>query len=206
MDGLFPISCGIKIYEGNILINPAKLREKGDRKMKIIKKITCLTLSFVIALGCVNICEVSAVSELSKKKVQNTAAVPTKEEVQATLAMDTFNAINAYRESKGLPRLVWNDALSTVAFKRAKETSRKFSHIRPNGSSYETLYTASGIAPLTVGESIGSGFYTGSDVLGTWLASDFHRQMIESGAYNYIAVGAFITDSGVPYIVAEFMQ
>lgn len=176
--------------------------------MKMIKKILCVTLSFVIAFGCFNICGVSAVSELSKKKAktQDAAAAPTKEEVQATLAMDTFNAINAYRESKGLPKLVWNDALSTVAFKRAKETSRKFSHIRPNGSSYESLYTASGIAPLTVGESIGTGFYTGTDMLNTWLASDFHRQMIENGAYNFIAVGAYINDSGVPYIVAEFMQ
>ncbi|MCR4991021.1 MAG: CAP domain-containing protein [Lachnospiraceae bacterium] len=173
--------------------------------MKKISRTVCMTLATVMALCFTDISTVSSLCETTKK-ASTESKTPGKEDVQAQLALDTFNAINAYRKSLGLPELVWNDTLSTIAFKRAKETARKFSHIRPNGRSYETLFSASGLAVGTVGESIGTGYYTGIDILGIWLASDFHRQMIEDGTFNYIAVGTYINDKGVSYIAAEFMQ
>lgn len=191
-----------------LYIEPALYQSRSKRGfiiMRSVKKMLCVALTLAIVSGCAGISDVSALSESIKKKTADTQTAPTREEVQATLAMDTFNAINAYRKSKGLNSLTWNDTLSTVAFKRAKEVSRKFSHTRPNGSSYDSLYTASGLIPAKCGEGLGTGFYTGSDMLVTWLASDFHKQMIEDGTYSYIAVGAYITDKGVPYIVAEFM-
>ena len=178
--------------------------------MKNLKKTVSIMLVLSLAALFLNTGEVKSQSETLnkvKKSVQTeTVKSPSKEEIQATLAMDTFNAINAYRAKKGLSKLVWNDTLSTVAFKRAKEVSGKFSHTRPNGKSYESLYISSGLNAATIGESLGSGIYSGTDMLTVWLSSDFHKQMLESGAYTYIAVGTYIDDNGMSYIVAEFMQ
>lgn len=144
---------------------------------------------------------VSREKSVSESKPQNLPyALTASTEV---LAKETFGAINAERKRKGLPQLIWNDTLAAAANKRAKEIASKFSHTRPDGSSYSSLY--GGLDFNLAGENIGSGAALApSGMVSLWLESSGHRALIDNSGFVFSAVGVYRAPDGNIYYVEEF--
>lgn len=104
---------------------------------------------------------------------------------------------NHDRAAYGLPGLRTDPALMQAARVRAMEISRKFSHTRPDGSSWRTV---SGVA---AGENIARGHKTPDKTMAAWMSSSGHRANILRKSYGSIGV-ACVKVNGIYHWVQLF--
>lgn len=92
-----------------------------------------------------------------------------------------FNNINSYRQSHGASSLsrVTSGPLYNAARKRLSEICTSFSHTRPNGSNFNTVFAECGISYSHAGENLGCGSLDG--VYSSWINSSSHRSNIMGG-------------------------
>lgn len=69
------------------------------------------------------------------------AKLPGLEDVDWLASYEMFDLQNQYRLAQGLNALQWNDDLVEMAYTRCAEITQRYSHIRPNGSSYTSLFS-----------------------------------------------------------------
>lgn len=87
--------------------------------------------------------------------------------------LECYNLINQYRQEKGLDILAWDDTLYEYAKIRAAEASVKWSHTRPDGTSWKEM------DPGTFqGENLAKGYDTAQDAVNAWIASQGHKENI----------------------------
>lgn len=107
--------------------------------------------------------------------------VSMKSDIQAIVA-----ETNKLRAEKGLKPLVYDDRLSAHAQLRAVETVQQFSHVRPNGQSWDMGLRGDG----TGAENLASGGKTPKEAVKQWRDSPSHYQAIITDKYTKIGVGA----------------
>jgi uncharacterized protein YkwD len=118
---------------------------------------------------------------------------------------------NAYRNELGLVNLVEDKNLTIMATIRAIEIAyaNKFSHTRPNGSSWSTLYTEYGYTPGVVngwtnkGENLASGYTEDEAAVLGWRNSQSHYENMVTPEFRKIGVGKY-TLYGKVYTVQLF--
>lgn len=110
-------------------------------------------------------------------------------------AKKLLNLVNKVRKENGLKEVTWNSSLENSAKIRAKETSSKFDHTRPNGSKYNTTITTS---YKTSGENIAAGQSTATEVFNSWMNSEGHKKNILSPNFTQMAVAVYY-DKNLPY-------
>lgn len=135
-----------------------------------------------------------------------TTAAPARpvysQEIQALLT-----AVNNHRQSKGLASLsLASGAAAEAAAIRAQESSVKFDHERPDGSSPFDLLNQMGVSYMAAGENLAMmpASYTAERVLEAWLNSDGHRANIESPSFKSMAIGIYEVN-GYRYWVQLFL-
>lgn len=158
--------------------------------------------------------ETTTVSTTTKPTVQDSttpASVLTDSPVNCTAEeAEVFRIVNEIRVSYGLKPY----KLDTNAYKAAKarctEIEQNFSHLRPDGSNFKTIYGYSDeelwYKFCSVGENLGSGQPTAQRVVDSWMASTKgHRENILNPDFENLAV-AFGTynDAYKYYWVQEF--
>ncbi len=114
-------------------------------------------------------------------------------------ALRAYNLVNEQRAAAGLPALVWNSNLESVAAVRAQENSILFSHTRPNGQPWYTVNSA-----IMGGENLAFGFNDADSVLSGWMNSPTHRENILWGEFTSIAISIYVDDAGTYYWAQEF--
>ncbi len=84
--------------------------------------------------------------------------------------------INDYRERNGLLAL-WtgSENLSIAATDRLMESLALFSHTRPNGQRYSTVFAENGFFYSVVCENLARGQLTAEEVVNQWIASPTHQ-------------------------------
>lgn len=111
-----------------------------------------------------------------------------------------LTATNKKRAEKGVSALVLNDDLNKIAQIRAMEiaysqigTDSKGNHIRPDGSSFSTIFTAYGYKATIKGENFVSGGTTISnyDAFTSLVGSSSHLANMVNGNYTKMGVGKF---------------
>ena len=107
----------------------------------------------------------------------------------ASYANQLYQLVNQQRKNYGVPQLVWNPALNNAVSVRAVEVSQSFSHIRPNGLSFNT--TLNGIAYWNCGEIISSSPYSPTQVMEAWMNDPSDRYEILKSNYTGMAVGYY---------------
>lgn len=112
-------------------------------------------------------------------------------------AMNVANQVNQERAKLGLGALRIDPTLTAAAQKRAMEIVQKFSHTRPDGSSWRTVSSAA------YGENIARGQKTPDKVMAAWLTSSGHRANILRASYGSIGV-ACVKSGNVYYWVQLF--
>ena len=104
--------------------------------------------------------------------------------------------VNEERAARGCSELIINDELMENAAVRAEEISEVFSHIRPDGSKFNTVYTAHnyGVAeniaarPIVMGETEED---LARNLMDQWMNSSGHFRNIINTEYNEVGVGVY---------------
>ena len=114
------------------------------------------------------------------------------------MASEVLRLTNIERAKEGAQPLKYNKTIQDAAMIRAKEISVKFSHERPNGTSYKT------ILGCVNGENIAMGYGDAESVVEGWMNSSGHKVTMLDNRYQYLGVGFNESDNGNYYWVQDF--
>ena len=114
------------------------------------------------------------------------------------MASEVLRLTNIERAKEGAQPLKYNKTIQDAAMIRAKEISVKFSHERPNGTSYKT------ILGCVNGENIAMGYGDAESVVEGWMSSSGHKVTMLDNRYQYLGVGFYESDNGNYYWVQDF--
>lgn len=109
-----------------------------------------------------------------------------------TEAKKLLGLVNKVRKENGLKEVSWNSSLENSAKIRAKETSTKFAHTRPNGSRYNTAINTK---YKTSGENIAAGQSSATEVFNSWMNSEGHKKNILSPNFTQMAVAVYYDEN-----------
>lgn len=105
--------------------------------------------------------------------------------------LECYNLVNQYRQENGLDILTWDDTLYEYAKIRAAEASVKWSHTRPDGTSWKEM------DPGTFqGENLAKGYDTAQDAVNAWIASQGHRENILRKNFTRTAIAFYNAENG----------
>lgn len=111
---------------------------------------------------------------------------------------DVLNLVNAERAKVGLGALAWGSTCEAGAQVRAGEIMTRYEHVRPDGSSWDTVCKPTNGG--TAGENLAAGntAVSPATVVQTWMNSPTHRANILSDKFTHLAVG-FVFDPNSQY-------
>jgi uncharacterized protein YkwD len=166
-------------------------------------KNTSLLLSCLLAFS-------SLFFSCTSKKATKTVNVAAKPEMAANVApafeTQVLNAVNQYRQSKGLPPFQTNFVITTEARRHSMNmaTNRvKFGH---TGIAARTKIISSKVAGVkSVAENVAFGNLSAQEVLNTWLGSEGHRKNIE-GNYTLTGIGVARNQKSQLYFTEIFAK
>lgn len=113
------------------------------------------------------------------------------------------------KECKNLRPLIYDYGLEEAAMKRAAEIALIYSHGRPDGRNYWTVFDDCGLSAGASAENIAVGYNSASDVHAAWTEANEkyegqgHRRNMLSGKYIAMGVG-HVTYNGRDYWVELF--
>lgn len=128
---------------------------------------------------------------------------PTKQPAQApakqqpstagisSTAQEVIRLTNKERTKAGLPALIGDAQLSSVALKKSQDmqANNYFSHTSPTYGSPFDMMRDFGVSYKTAGENIAQGQRTAQEVVQAWMNSEGHRKNIMSKDFTHIGVG-----------------
>jgi uncharacterized protein YkwD len=156
--------------------------------MKAVKKLTALIIIAALFIG-------SAVSAYAADEQADKAA-----EFRA----EVIRLVNEEREKAGLKPLEAHEELAKAAQARAIEAAEKFSHTRPDGTKWSTVFAEYELKYKTAGENLAAGFKTASAMVKAWMNSEGHRANILAADFTYIAIGYHVREDGRIYVAQLF--
>lgn len=122
-----------------------------------------------------------------------------------SIELEILELVNAYRAENGVEPLELNSTLNSLALIRAKEASIKWSHERPNGTRYYSVFMDYNVAWASyVGENLGCRFSSARQIVDAWIASDSHRANLLDDKFNNIGMAIFIAEDNTMYIAQMF--
>lgn len=110
-------------------------------------------------------------------------------EEDKTFKVSVLNLFNNIRDENNLVRFKYHGELAVAAQKRAEELVIKYSHTRPDGRYYDTIFKEFNLCDFFYSENIASGYGTPSSVTNAWMNSPGHKAAILEKKYRYIGVG-----------------
>jgi uncharacterized protein YkwD len=111
--------------------------------------------------------------------------------------------INRHRSDAGLSPFSISKKLSALAAIRAYECSIEFSHMRPDGRSWDSVLSDYGAAASTENILYASSGTSATILIDTCLASSKHSQALLNANYSSVGIGSFDTGRYV-FIVMIF--
>ncbi len=138
-------------------------------------------------------------------KEDNTDNQKSNGSVQVTDQMNrVVDIINKERAKVGAKPLTMNSTLNQVSKARVKEASTYFSHTRPNGKAFVTLYSEYKLSYKYAGENLVCGMNTPELAVKAWMVSPSHKKCMLSNDYSQIGVGVCV-NNGITYWVIDLI-
>ena len=124
------------------------------------------------------------------------------------LAYETFLLINEYRASLGLYPLTFNAELSEITLVRAKEASVLWSHTRPDGRDFWSVFDDyNKFNAIPVGEILAkTGAPDAARAVNGWRNSPSHNAILTTTKYNEIGIACYIAEDGYTYFAAHTIK
>lgn len=167
-----------------------------------MKKYTKI-LAGIMAAG---ICIATGNLQYTVVPLDISAVSANENEVLAGYAEEILELVNEARTKAGLEPLVFNPELNAIADIRANEIIDVYSHTRPNGTIFDTLYDENNLSAYLVGENILMA-YVSDDIpqyaVDSWLRSEGHRENILHDEFRNIGIGVAY-NNGCYYFVQNF--
>lgn len=116
---------------------------------------------------------------------------PTKTIDASEKEIEVFNLINKIRTENGLNELTWDNELYYYSSIRAEEASTKWSHIRPDGTSWKEMNP-----DVFQGENLAKGYYNASEAVDAWIASQGHKENILRENFTRTAITFYEAENG----------
>lgn len=118
-------------------------------------------------------------------------------------AYSVLEIVNQERAAVGLNALSMDSVMCQAANIRAEETTRSFSHTRPDGRRCFTALDDVGYRYGYAGENIAYGYSTPESVMYAWMHSEGHKANILNSNYNKLGVGVYYYN-GIIYCTQFF--
>lgn len=135
--------------------------------------------------------------------IDNDFSVPDVDESvdqsQMNYIRQVVSLVNQERAGYGLSALTIDTTLQSAAAVRAKEIVSSFSHTRPNGSDFSTIFKEFNVSYRTGGENLAWGQRSPEEVVAAWMNSPSHRANILNSGFNKIGVGIYVNSNGTMY-------
>ena len=106
--------------------------------------------------------------------------------------------INDARKAKGIDPLSFDSRLLKGAKTRAAEVLQEYSHTRPDGNSWQTIFPELKMEPVCISENVAGGYKTAQEVFDGWHSSALHKKNMLNPDYKYIGLGK-ATGDGAKY-------
>ncbi len=112
-------------------------------------------------------------------------------ETYAKDAAEIIRLTNEYRKANGLSALAHVELLDIPATLRAEEAGEVWSHTRPDGTNFHTVFAQCGLKYTAYGENLFAvnAEYTPAQVLEEWQDSPAHNENLLRENFNGIGVG-----------------
>lgn len=114
---------------------------------------------------------------------------------EATFELEVLRLTNIERINVGLKPLSYNSSLEEGAKIRSIEIIELFSHTRPDGSRFFTVFGPD-FRFRNIGENLASGFRTPAQVVAAWMNSTSHRANILNANFEELAVASTRGEDG----------
>ena len=111
---------------------------------------------------------------------------------------------NNERKKYGLKELTIDGALNSISAIRAKEIVISFSHTRPNGNGFWTVFNDQGVDYHIAAENLAMRQPSPEDVVEAWMNSKGHRANILNGDFKFIGIGVELDGNGKFYWTQHF--
>ena len=112
---------------------------------------------------------------------------------------EVLRLVNIERTNAGVTGLIEMKELQPLVEMRAKESATSFSHTRPNGTRFCSIFTDHAITYSYAGENLGFGFSTPARLVNAWMNSESHRSNILNPNFKYISAGYYKNANGKIY-------
>lgn len=118
------------------------------------------------------------------------------------LAYEIFVLLNNYRQSMGVPALTWNDTMLQGSNVRACEIVYSFNHVRPNGSTFNTVPGGTTMRGENIAAATSA---TAQSFFNSWKNSAGHNANMLSTNYKTVSISVFVASESDPYAKASNM-
>jgi uncharacterized protein YkwD len=116
--------------------------------------------------------------------------------VESDWKLEVTRLTNIEREKAGKSILKYNSYIAAGAQTRSEELLISFSHTRPDGSRFFTVFDDPDFSYRYIGENLALGYKSPAEVVAAWMKSDGHRANLLSDNYTDIGVGITKSESG----------
>ncbi len=113
--------------------------------------------------------------------------------------------VNEHRTAAGLAPVQYSAQVSKAAQTRAVEIEKSFSHTRPDGRYFSTVFAEHGLSYRYAGENIAWGQKSPEEVVTAWMNSAGHRANIMNAKFTTLGVGYRQNARGVNYFTQLFL-
>ncbi len=173
-----------------------------DNILEMLSKWNCGTLPEI------NIPNLPVVPEQPEAPEENVPEQPGTPEVQDqayAYGLRITELVNEHRAAAGLAPVTYSAKLSEAAQVRAVEIEKSFSHTRPDGRYFSSVFAEHGISYRYSGENIAWGQKSPEEVVTAWMNSAGHRANILNAKFTQLGVGYRQNARGVNYFTQLFI-
>ena len=154
----------------------------------------------------VNVPNVPVVPETPEESPEETPEVTPEVQDQAyAYGLRITELVNEHRAAAGLAPVTYSAEISKAAQVRAAEIEQSFSHTRPDGRYFSTVFAEHGITYRYSGENIAWGQKSPEEVVTAWMNSAGHRANILNAKFTQLGVGYRQNARGVNYFTQLFI-
>jgi uncharacterized protein YkwD len=117
-----------------------------------------------------------------------------------------LDAVNIERQKTGAPPMKMDPKLLKATSIRAVEITKVFSHDRPDGTSFETVFGEVGFTgERAYGENVAMGYMSPAEAVDGWMTSSGHRKNILNNRYTLTGIGVAANGEGRLFWVQIFV-